>query len=124
LIPSTWLAAGRFNKAAGILNCKIPDLKGSPRIAAADKDKRDLSINQYLPVLPILAFLVNSLISRHLAELAMLPFSLNGRIKSSTRHFIYLQSFLVADLFHHSSFHIICNVEKITDGIFAKRLTP
>ena len=33
-----------LNKVAGILNCKIADLKGCPRIAAADKDKRDLLI--------------------------------------------------------------------------------
>lgn len=33
-----------LNKAAAILNCKIADLKGCPRVAAADKDKRDIMI--------------------------------------------------------------------------------
>ena len=32
---------------------------------------------------------------RHLAELLMMAFSLNGRIKSSVGHLIYSQSFLV-----------------------------
>jgi hypothetical protein len=31
-------------KAAAILNCKIADLKGCPRVAAADKDKRYIMI--------------------------------------------------------------------------------
>jgi putative transposase len=33
-----------LNKAAAILNYKIADLKGCPRVAAADKDKRDIMI--------------------------------------------------------------------------------
>jgi chromosomal replication initiation ATPase DnaA len=33
-----------LNKAAIILNCKMAHLKGCPRVAAADKDRRDILI--------------------------------------------------------------------------------